>query len=784
MKMPLSPCATDGSACSDASIEILGQVLGPVVHKLAMGQTAGSVAAASNTLASMMEILNGGIMLLSGFIVSAIVMGSVMNTANDGEVMGKNWSTPNTIMRVIAGGAALLPTSAGYSIIQMIVMTITLWAVGLANSVYEKGVEVGILNGNLAVTSAQMGITDKTINSSYALADIRVFAEGLTRSLYCAHVANATYAMTSGQRPSIRTESTPDAVIEESGRTGKQFNFADRNPSTNLAGGNPVCGSVTLYDYKANPTGTPGDDASSLQALRFAIYNAKSNAMIAMVPAIQSWVATWPPSIDQAGHSAIQSNTLNEIVRDAENRLQTELSNNVRSDETLRKIMSSYVKSVTDEGWMYAGGFYQKMGDVRGEVAKMMIEPVAASSGPNLTDLPTSEQSRIVINSISAVPGIVMSRALEKRTSVTPSDVSAVIQNGMTVEGGIDAIGPKAEGIMSAWVNNSMKGMMATLLGTSGDVDAIARIKATGDVMAAMAATGVLLDKTIYTGLSAARAIAATGGSIRLLGSGINLEPAARSVLDWATYVFLKPLGELVSSLNMLAFYFGVFLPTLPYTIFVVACVGFLLQVLQTIVAAPLWAMMHMTPERTFVGSQTQGYLLLLSLFVRPALMVLGLFAAFVLINPILGGVTEAFFAMRSAVNSDSFWLVQFLQLKNWLVVYGFLLAPIMFMVFGLSQSLPDAVLQWLNIGTSNLGHTQATSEMRSQTEKYGPTPASIGATRPRPLPSGRGTLSGRRSSKPQEGGFGGGTPASLPLLSANGQGVSPLRNHGNGEAN
>lgn len=783
MTMPLSPCPADGSACPDASVEILSQVFGPAVHKLAMGQGTGGITSAGNTLASMMEIFNSGIMLVAGLLISAIVVGSVLNTANDGEVMGKNWSTPNTILRVVTGGGMLLPTMSGYSVLQMLVLTITLWAVGLANQVYRAGVEVGILNGDLAVTSAQMGIADKTVNDSYALADFRVFAEGLTRSSYCAHVANATYAMVSGQRPAIQTDVKPDAVIEDTGRTGKQYLFADRNEATNLAGGSAVCGSVTLYDFKADPQGAVREDVSSLQALRTAIYMAKSQAMLSMVPAIQGWVATWPSNIEQDGHETIQSNRLNEIVRDAENKFQAELANNVRSDAALQKIMSAYVKGVTDEGWMYAGGFYQKIGEVRGEVSKMMVEPVAISSGPNLNDLPKSAQSRAVISSVSVVPGIVIARALEKRTLVTSSDVAAVIQNGLSVEGGVDAIGPKAEGAMSAWVNNSMKGVMATLLGTSGDVDAIARIKATGDVLAVMSATGVLLDKTIYTGLSAARIVAATGGSVQIFGSGVNLEPAARGVLDWAQYVFLKPLGEMVSWLDALAFYFGVFLPSLPYTIFIVACVGFFLQVLQTLVAAPLWAMLHMTPERTFIGSQTHGYLLLLSLLVRPALMVVGLFAAFVLINPVLDGITEAFFAMRSAVNSDSFWLVQFLQLKNWLIVYGFLLAPIMFMVFGLSQSLPDAVLQWLNIGTSNLGHTQATSEMRSQTEKYGPSPSSIGGPAPRPLPSGQGRLPGNASSRPQGSGTRSDTSKSLPLLSANGQGVTPSNTDSNGKS-
>lgn len=773
MAIPLSPCPTDGSACSDASVSILGQVFGPVVQKLATGDVAGDVSAATNTLASMMSVFNSGVMIVSGFLVSAIIFGSVMQTANDGEVMGKAWSTPNTIMRIVAGGGALLPTASGYSILQMIVLTITLWGVGLANTVYRQGVEVGIIQGDLASTTAQMGTTNRTINESYALTDLRKFAEGLTQSLYCARVANATYLMASGDRPAVQTASAPDSITEDAGRTAKNYWFADRSENTNVAGGRPICGSITLYDLK--PLASTDPEITALSPLRNAVYSAKRDAAMSMYPALQNWVSTWPSSIDQEGHDSIESNRLNEIVQDAENKFLATLSGNVHSDTTLQGIMSAYVDRITEDGWMHAGGYYQRMGDIRSAITKMIAEPVASTSGPSLNGLPLSEQSRIFIQSVNAVPGIVFARAIDRRTTVTPADIGTVIQAGISAEdASVDAIAAKTEGVFSAWINGALQGVTATLLGTSGDVDAIARIKATGDVLGALAAIGINTDKIIYTSTSALRGVAAAGGSIRIFGSGVNLEPIVRTVLDWASHVILKPLAEMTTWLERGAFYFGVFLPSLPYTIFLIAGLGFILQVLQTLVAVPLWAVMHMTPNQTFIGSQAQGYLLLLSLFVRPALLIIGLFAAFALINPVLNVVTEAFFAMRSSLNNDSYWFVQFLQLKNWLVVYGLLLAPVMFMVFGLPQILPDAVLSWLSIGTSNLGHTDAAREMRSQTEKYGPTPA-LGQQGQRPLPGPRGSPSGNPSTRPGNGGSGssrGGSSGSLPLL--NDQGVSP----------
>jgi hypothetical protein len=79
--------------------------------------------------------------------------------------------------------------------------------------------------------------------------------------------------------------------------------------------------------------------------------------------------------------------------------------------------------------------------------------------------------------------------------------------------------------------------------------------------------------------------------------------------------------------------------------------------VLQTVIAAPLWAIMHMRPSQTFVGSEAQGYLLLMALFVRPALAVIGLFAATLVADPLVDYIAKAFFAMRGDVAASTGWV-------------------------------------------------------------------------------------------------------------------------------
>ena len=51
--------------------------------------------------------------------------------------------------------------------------------------------------------------------------------------------------------------------------------------------------------------------------------------------------------------------------------------------------------------------------------------------------------------------------------------------------------------------------------------------------------------------------------------------------------------------------------------------------------------------------------------------------------NPVVGYISKAFWAMYHAnvTSAESLgWFIEFLQWKNWLIVYGFVLLPVMYM--------------------------------------------------------------------------------------------------------
>ncbi|RYZ88464.1 MAG: hypothetical protein EOP06_10915, partial [Proteobacteria bacterium] len=85
----------------------------------------------------------------------------------------------------------------------------------------------------------------------------------------------------------------------------------------------------------------------------------------------------------------------------------------------------------------------------------------------------------------------------------------------------------------------------------------------------------------------------------------------------------------------------------------------------------------------------------------------------------------------------------------------------------------PDVVLKWIGIGIDSMGSTQATSEMRSNTEKFGPSSLGSGSVGTKPIPGG-GTSGLRDDSGNNNGGDRGDRKDGGAPLNIGPQGVAP----------
>ncbi|MGE8060255.1 DotA/TraY family protein [Pseudomonas sp. NPDC089547] len=789
-QMPFSPC--DANDCSDQSVEMLGRIFGPVIDALVKGTDPNTVQASANILATMFGFFNSGILIIGSLIVSYVAVMGVTNTANDGEAMGKNWSSLWTPVRIVAGGAVLLPTTSGFSFIQLIVLMFSLWGVGFANGTYKAGMAMGVLSPN--------GIVEG-VNSPGNFYGLRDFARSYLAASYCAKAANSIYANNpaSGSAPQVRAESTHDKLSTVNGRTEYVFEIKDRNAITNLAGGAAFCGTVKVGVYAAQAQSQAQTNteamAKALESLRVNVQEKKRIAAMAMITQLDAWVRSWPETINDSGWDAVDSDRFNVIVNEAEQKVATDLFTQVSSDKgDVDSGIKDFLDTLTDDGWAAAGGWFQRVGMVRGQISGVLSEPVGTVSAPSMGALPADARSSLLTHSVTTVTEAIDKKAEEKprykqSTTSKPEDIASLIPKDPNSDINVGSLKADMDSKMSSFVNGVMLNVVeiatgagsngqTPLCGTAGQMGgSLNRMKCVGDYLSVARAGILVADVAIKTAGTAIRVIAGTLSSVKGLGNGLDLDKIVTPLWDWVLTVPVKQLALMASYIEPLAFYFAVFLPSLPYTLFMIVFVGWLLAVLQSIIAAPLWAVMHMTPDRTFVGSQTQGYLLLLSLFARPALAVLGLFAAVLVSDPVIDYIAQGFFAMRGAVVTSSGGvgaISEFLTFAWWFMVFGLTLLPVLYMIFGLPQTLPDQVLRWIGAGIGDLGETNAVGQMRGGMASVGAgiqgsgTGMRLGHDKGKlPPPDGNPPGGG-----PKGGGSRGGSGGNPALVSANGQGV------------
>lgn len=794
-QMPFSPCDTaSGAACTDRSVSMLRDIFGPVIDALVQGTDPNTVAASANVIATMMSFFNSGILVIGSLIVSYVAVMGITNTANDGEAMGKSWSSLWTPVRIVAGGAVLLPTASGYSFIQLVVLLFSLWGVGFANGTYKVGMAIGVLSPNGVVQG---------VNDPGQFFGLRDFAKQYLAASYCAKAANTIYwNPADGTGPQVMATGTPDKTISIKGRTEYTFYIKDRNVVTNLAGGEPFCGTVKIASYAAQSSDDATGIEAALETLRVSTQTIKINAAVAMMGKLDAWVnsPSWPKRVGDAGWDQVDSTQFNEIVNEAELSITTGLMAQMSNGESgVKAGFSTFSNSLTSEGWAMAGGWFQRVGEVHGRISATLSEAVGSVGPPSLTALPSDAASSELLNSVTTVTEAIYKKA-ETKGNFKPStnsvgDLTNVIPKDANSDINIGSIQNDMDSKVSLFVNSLMESMVGIATGVGGNGvtplcgpagqmgGSLNRMKCVGDYLT-VARVGVgAADVAIKTGATGMRIVTAwVFGGIPIIGE--KAVKSADALWDWVLQVPIKQLAIMASYLEPMAFYFGVFLPSLPYTIFMIVVVGWILAVVQSLIAAPLWAVMHMTPDRTFIGSQSQGYLLLLSLFARPALSVVGLFAAILVSDPIIDFIAKGFFSMRGAVVTSTGTvgtIASFLTFAWWFMVFGLTLLPVLYMTFGLPQILPDHVLKWIGAGIGDLGETSASGEMRrgmqSAAAAGGSSSGGGGAAVGRIAGSGGGDLlsggGGSGANPPPSNGGSGAAIEKRGLLSAGDQGVT-----------
>lgn len=224
-----------------------------------------------------------------------------------------------------------------------------------------------------------------------------------------------------------------------------------------------------------------------------------------------------------------------------------------------------------------------------------------------------------------------------------------------------------------------------------------------------MATMGAAVVQTTTT--EASNSLAGKVASVFSLGgTGILASVVAGAAAGFlAGMEYLAPLLYLVCLLLLVAGFFAAYaLPALPFFYWIFAVMEWVLLIVEALVALPFWMLGHsISKQPGFAGeSGKQGYILLLEVLIRPALLIIGLGFGFLAMSAIGKTIGKLIMIFADATYYDqggvvatmaapvtSIFLIVMIVLIYWKVMH-------MFFTRGVSH-LPQTVTKWIGGGSS-----------------------------------------------------------------------------------
>ena len=149
------------------------------------------------------------------------------------------------------------------------------------------------------------------------------------------------------------------------------------------------------------------------------------------------------------------------------------------------------------------------------------------------------------------------------------------------------------------------------------------------------------------------------------------------------------------------------YLPAIPFIRWISALVGWIILVVEALVAAPLWLCAHALPEGDGAAGQhgKRGYFLLLGILIRPPLMVCGFFAAVILMN-VVGRLLGAGFELFVGGTMQT-KVIGITGTFSMLVILGIVVIMTANKFFSLIHYLPEHVTNWIGQQFHALGEKE-----------------------------------------------------------------------------
>lgn len=682
-------------------------------------------------LSSALLAFNSVVLMVGGIIVAYTLMAGTMSTAHDGEILGKKWSSMWLPIRMATSTAFLVPVSGGFCAIQMFMLWVIQMSIGAASHVWQEYVaNMGVANGVVVPNISNQKID--TLAKQVFLSNLCVVA---TNDLYKQIGKENDVELTSKW---ISPKSNVNQINQEISRksynyvsTGNYYGYSLKPEIFELPfqylsfGADQIAGVSGSVSNMANSVKIDNKNykiGRDLRACGAYIVQTKSNDLDKKLVDYKNLA----PLFDTVLQNQVYF--LNKLHSDMSllAKQYYKNSNNVDLQAKIDEAIDAYKKnnafvieqafkktnswntfseSVKKDGWMLAGSWSIRLiqiQEILGQLANLTpisVEPSFSFEqlwqGTELASLMNKASNDLEASSANSkhVNGLTQ-QALAKYEQYEQKDKKDGDAGSRAISGIFNSINKEASDTFSFSINPfssdgnaSAHSLVKTMQDSAGSINPITIAKYYGDLAINLG--------SVVIGVSAGVAGVAGIFSGSIVGNAL------------IAVVAFMPISI---SLWIVGNSLSVLLPLMPYMLWLGMIGGWMILVLEAMVAAPLWVVTQLQPDADgFTGKGSTGYGLVLSLALRPTLMIIGLICAIEMLNILGGLLSETFPAMLALTGIAGGSIIKTIAI---LFVYFGVLYSIINKSFSLIHVIPDEVMKWLNV---NAGQSLASYAKESQ---------------------------------------------------------------------
>lgn len=626
----------------DKSLLLLNNIFGDIA-------TGGNGSA--GPIAEMFGKFNTAMLALGAIVLAYTLVAGVMQTAHDGEVLGKRYSSLWVPIRTTVAIAVLIPVSgSGYAPIQQITMYAARLGIGLADVIWQAGID---------------GLSKEGLVANAPPPDVEAAAASVLKGLVCVKAVNQEFAKMQAQGANPGEggfSASTSSATDDNGAATTTVSFG----GDGVSHAKNVCGSVTISSRNA----TIAANSTNFSVDVSSVINAHTTAFNQMLNSLA-------PVADAIVNNQAQGASVSAAVASAALQYENTVRAAVAGIQGNNSADVNFKSNAQADGWITAGLWYMKIAQMNDTIAS------AASIAPTVEAVHESDlnpySSAVMpvvdrVNHLLMQPGV--GAAYQNETGNASSLLDKVFEKpGLRILDAMTTIG-----------NGGWMGPQT--------VNPLVQAKNLGDwvMSSAYMAMGAyaLIKATTDAADTAAKGIPIVGGEV---GAVVGIPKS-----------ILAAIGSGITILYLSLLFFGTwlstYLPLLPYIAWVAAVLGWITVVFEAMVAGPLWAILHLNPEGEGIGQRTEnGYIFVAALVLRPALMVIGFIASGAAMIVVGGFVNWSFMTVVAGAQHNSVTGIP--------SIIGYLAAYIglMMMVINKSNELihvvPDRILQWIGNATA-----------------------------------------------------------------------------------